>query len=152
MAPGTMERSYYEVLGLCCATEVPLVEKLLRPLEGVDQVSVIVATKTVIVVHDPTVVSRSDIADALNKARMEASLRPGPGEIQSATSQWPSPYTITCGVLFGLSFLKYVYQPLKWFALAAVIVGAPPILIRGLASIKNFTLNINVLVLISDFP
>ncbi|XP_030551782.1 cadmium/zinc-transporting ATPase HMA3-like isoform X2 [Rhodamnia argentea] len=141
------EKTYLEVLGLCCASEVPLVEKILRALEGVNDISVIIPTKTVIVLHDPLIVSQSKLVEALNRVRLEASIR-HQGNIDSAT-KWPSPALIVCGLLFGLSFLKYVYQPLKWLALAAVVIGLPPIALRSLASIKNLTLNINVLVLIS---
>ncbi|XP_010048587.2 putative inactive cadmium/zinc-transporting ATPase HMA3 isoform X1 [Eucalyptus grandis] len=145
--PSSTEKTYLEVLGLCCASEVPLVEKILRAFDGVNDISVIIPTKTVIVLHDPLIVSQSKLVEALNRVRLEASIRHR-GEIDSAT-KWPSPALIICGLLFGLSFLKYVYHPLKWLALAAVVVGLPPIGLRSLASIKNLTLNINVLVLIS---
>lgn len=51
------QKSYFDVLGICCPSEVPLVEKILRPLEGVQKVSVIVPSKTVIVVHDGSLIS-----------------------------------------------------------------------------------------------
>ncbi|KAI3440119.1 HMA domain-containing protein, partial [Psidium guajava] len=141
------EKTYMEVLGLCCATEVALVEKILRQVDGVNDISVIVPTKTVIVLHDPLIVSQSKLVEALNKARLEASVK-HQGKIDSGT-KWPSPALIVCGLLFGLSFLKYVYQPLKWLALAAVVIGLPPIAWRSFESIKHLTLNISVLVLIS---
>lgn len=52
-----LEKSYFDVLGLCCSSEVPLIEKILRPIEGVHDVSVVVPSRTVIVVHDPVLVS-----------------------------------------------------------------------------------------------
>ena len=54
---GKLEKSYFEVLGLCCSSEVPLIEKILKPLDGVVQVSVIVPSRTVIVLHDPNLIS-----------------------------------------------------------------------------------------------
>ncbi|KAL3745888.1 hypothetical protein ACJRO7_014912 [Eucalyptus globulus] len=139
--------TYLEVLGLCCATEVALVEKILRQLDEVNHSSVILPTKTVIVLHHPLIVSQSKLVEALNKARLEASIKHR-GKIDSAT-KWPSPALIVCGLLLGLSFLKCVYQPLKWLALAAVVVGLPSIAWRSFASIKHLTLNIYVLILIS---
>ncbi|KAF8035191.1 hypothetical protein BT93_C1278 [Corymbia citriodora subsp. variegata] len=141
------EKTYFEVLGLCCATEVALVEKILRQFDGVNDISVILPTKTVIVLHDPLIVSQSKLVEALNKARLEASIKHR-GKVDSA-KKWPSPALIVCGLLFGLSFLKYVYQPLKWLALAAVVIGLPSIAWRSFMSIKHLTLNIYVLILIS---
>ncbi|XP_039163873.1 cadmium/zinc-transporting ATPase HMA3-like isoform X1 [Eucalyptus grandis] len=141
------EKTYLEVLGLCCATEVALVEKILRQLDGINDISIIIPTKTVIVLHDPLIVSQSTLVEALNKARLEASIKHR-GKIDSAM-KWPSPALIVCGLLFGLSFLQYVYQPLKWLALAAVVIGLPSIAWRSYASIKHLTLNIYVLILIS---
>ncbi|KAI6680896.1 hypothetical protein NL676_034777 [Syzygium grande] len=124
------EKTYLQMVGLCCATEVALVEKILRQLGGVDDISIIIPTKTVIVL-----------------VRLEGSIR-HQSEIDSVT-KWPLPALTVCGLLFSLSFLKYVYHPLQWLALAAVVIGLPPIAWRSLASIKNLTLNIYVLVLIS---
>ena len=58
---GKLEKSYFEVLGLCCSSEVPLIEKILKPLNGVVQVSVIVPSRTVIVLHDPNLISNLQI-------------------------------------------------------------------------------------------
>ncbi|ESW10814.1 hypothetical protein PHAVU_009G240000 [Phaseolus vulgaris] len=142
-----MKRSSFEVLGLCCATEATLVERILKPLHGVKHVSVIVPTRTVTVVHDVLFISESQIADALNAARLEASLR-----LQGETDnekKWPDLTTMVCGLLLALSFLKYVYQPLEWLALGSVVIGFPKVLLRAIASIKALTLNINILVLLA---
>ena len=56
-------KSYFDVLGICCSSEVPLVEKIVQALEGVVSVSVIVATRTVIVVHDEALVSQTEIGN-----------------------------------------------------------------------------------------
>jgi len=58
-----MKRSSFEVLGMCCATEAALVERILKPLLGVKHVSVIVPTRTVTVVHDVLFISESQIGD-----------------------------------------------------------------------------------------
>jgi len=60
-APGTLQKSYFDVLGICCPSEVPLVEKLLRPLPGVSTVTVIVPSRTVIVLHDAAATSPAQI-------------------------------------------------------------------------------------------
>lgn len=58
-------KSYFDVLGICCTSEVPLIEKILKPLNGVDKVTVVVPSKTVIVVHDSNLISQQDIRESI---------------------------------------------------------------------------------------
>ena len=78
---------------------------------------------------------------------MQATVRPY-GNTRKGQN-WPSPYTIACGGLLALSVLKLVYQPLKWLAVAAAIAGLPPIILRALAAVRRFSLDINILMLIA---
>ncbi|CAA0821470.1 Cadmium/zinc-transporting ATPase HMA2 [Striga hermonthica] len=141
------EKSYFDVLGLCCSSEVPLVERILNSLDGVKDFSVIVPTKTVIVVHDSLITSKIQIVKALNQARLEANIR-AYGET-SYKNKWPSPYAIISGLLLMLSFLKYFYSPLGWLAIGAIAVGIVPITLKAFASLRNLTIDINILVLIA---
>ncbi|XVF34139.1 hypothetical protein REPUB_Repub18cG0032700 [Reevesia pubescens] len=142
-----LQKSYFDVLGLCCSSEVPLIENILKSLEGVKEVSVIVPTRTVIVLHDNLLVSQLQIVRALNQARLEANIR-ADGEIKYQ-KKWPSPFAMACGLLLLLSFLKYVYHPLQWLAVVAVVIGICPLLLKGYAAITNFRLDINILMLIA---
>ncbi|XWS52257.1 hypothetical protein CRYUN_Cryun11dG0052500 [Craigia yunnanensis] len=142
-----LQKSYFDVLGLCCSSEVPLIENILKSLEGVKEVSVIVPTRTVIVFHDNLLVSQLQIVKALNQARLEANVR-AYGEIKFQ-KKWPSPFAMACGLLLLLSFLKYVYYPLQWLALGAVVIGICPVLLKGYAAITNFRLDVNILMLIA---
>ncbi|KVH87487.1 Cation-transporting P-type ATPase, partial [Cynara cardunculus var. scolymus] len=142
-----LEKSYFDVLGLCCSSEVPLIEKILRPIVGVHEVSVIVTSRTVIVVHDPLLVSQLQIVKALNQARLEANVRvKGDGNYRN---KWPSPFAVACGVLLLLSFLSYVFSPFKWLALGAVAVGIIPMILKSIASLRNLRLDVNTLMLIA---
>ncbi|KAF8029713.1 hypothetical protein BT93_E2212 [Corymbia citriodora subsp. variegata] len=142
-----LQKSYFDVVGLCCSSEVPLVENILRQLDGVKDVSVIVASRTVIVVHDTLLVSQTQIVNALNQARLEANVKVY-GEINHH-KKWPSPYAIASGVLLVLSLLKFVYDPFKWLALGAVAAGILPVILKGFASLRNFRIDINILVLVA---
>ncbi|KAL5549364.1 hypothetical protein UlMin_004595 [Ulmus minor] len=142
-----VKKSYFEVLGLCCASEVGLIERIVEPLEGVREISVIVPTKTLVVLHDSHLLSDTKIAEELNRARLEASVK-HKGD-KSLKNKWPSPSVMACGLLLALSFLKYFFYPMEWLALGAVIIGAPSIILRSFASIRNLTLNINILVLLA---
>ncbi|XP_019454567.1 PREDICTED: putative cadmium/zinc-transporting ATPase HMA4 isoform X4 [Lupinus angustifolius] len=142
-----LQKSYFDVLGLCCSSEVPLIEGILKPIEGIKDVSVVVPSRTVIVVHDMLVVSPLQIAKALNEARLEANIRVY-GE-ENHQKKWPSPYVVASGVLLLLSFLKYVYHPLQYLALGAVAAGIFPIILKAIVSIRNFRIDINILMIIA---
>ncbi|XP_042446739.1 cadmium/zinc-transporting ATPase HMA2-like [Zingiber officinale] len=140
-------KSYFDVLGLCCSSEVPLIENTLRPLEGVHKVSVIVPSKTVIVVHDPLLISQLQIVKALNQAKLEATVRVyGQDKI---IKKWPSPHILASGLLLLISMFKHFFHPLKWLAIAAVAVGLPSIALRSVTAIQRCTLDINILMLMA---
>jgi len=52
-----LQTSYFDVVGICCSSEVSIVGNVLRPLDGVKEFSVIVPSRTVIVVHDTFLIS-----------------------------------------------------------------------------------------------
>ncbi|PRQ51352.1 putative hydrolase [Rosa chinensis] len=141
-----LQKSYFDVLGLCCSSEVALVENILKPLNGVKEVSVILPSKTVIVVHDSHLISQIQIDEAMNEARLESSVKV---HVENYKKKWPSPYAIASGVLLLLSLLKYVYSPLQWLALGAVAAGIFPILMKCVSSIRNLKIDINILVIVA---
>jgi len=73
-AANTKGRSQYFVNGICCSSEIPLIDSLLRPIEGVDNVRINVTTKAVYVDHDTSVVSAQVICDYLNRDGFGASI------------------------------------------------------------------------------
>ncbi|KAF5742905.1 putative inactive cadmium/zinc-transporting ATPase HMA3 [Tripterygium wilfordii] len=145
-----LQKSYFDVLGLCCSSEVPMVENILKSIDGIKDFSVIVPTKTLIVVHDNLLISQLQIVKELNKQRLEANVKASAGDVGIFKKKWPNKYTFVCGLLLSIAAWKYMYHPLQWVALAAVAVGLFPILRRAYASIKNFRFaDITILILIS---
>ncbi|XP_010438218.1 PREDICTED: cadmium/zinc-transporting ATPase HMA2-like [Camelina sativa] len=142
-----MTKSYFDVLGICCTSEVPLIENILKSMDGVKEYSVIVPTRTVIVVHDTLILSQFQIVKALNQARLEANVRVT-GET-NFKNKWPSPFAVVTGVLLLLSFFKYLYPPLRWLAVAAVVAGIYPIFAKAIASLARCRIDINILVVIT---
>ncbi|KAK3134488.1 hypothetical protein QOZ80_6AG0549830 [Eleusine coracana subsp. coracana] len=148
-APAKYQKSYFDVLGICCTTEVPVIEKLLSPLPGVHKVSVIVPSRTVIVVHDADAISPAQIVKVLNQAKFEASVRAYGSGTGKITNKWPSPYVMICGVFLSVSLFEHFWHPLKWFALVAAAAGLPPIILKSIAAARRLSLDINILMLIA---
>ncbi|KAL0733368.1 hypothetical protein Bca4012_009578 [Brassica carinata] len=141
------QKSYFDVLGICCTSEVPLIESILKSLEGVKEYSVIVPSRTVIVVHDSLLISPFQIAKALNQAKLEANVK-----VDGKTNfknKLPSPFALASGILLLLSLLKFLYPPLGWIAVAAVAAGIYPILAKAVASTIGLRVDINILVIIT---
>ena len=86
-------RSTFHVSGICCAAEIPMIKKIVEPLDGVNAVNVVTTTKLVMVNHDPKVISALDIVNALNKERFGATLKKD-GHV---TSTQPPPMDILVG-------------------------------------------------------
>lgn len=150
-----LKKSYFEVLGICCSSEIPLIEKILKPLEGVEDVTVIVPSRTVIVLHHSLLISQLQIVNALNKSGLEASVKDRGGDQNNnkrkKKSRWPNPYVMGSGILVLLTLiLQNVYHPLGYIGLGAVALGVFPIFFKAVAALRNFNLfNINILVLIT---
>lgn len=63
--PG-LGKTTFDVMGICCPNEVPLIKKILEPLPGVEEVSVNVTSKTVTVLHDQLLVTDIQIGTELS--------------------------------------------------------------------------------------
>ncbi|KAI3955508.1 hypothetical protein MKW98_028453 [Papaver atlanticum] len=144
----SMKKSYFDVSGICCTSEVPLVERILNPMNGVDNVQVNVTTKTIIVFHNDLLTTQMQIVNVLNQAGLDANIRVY-GE-EKKGKRWPNWFTIGCFLLLLASLFQFLFPPFKWLSLAAAIFGLPPILVRCYGSARNKTiLGINTLVLIA---
>jgi len=71
----TVGRSQLFVEGICCASEIPAINRILEPLKGVNQVSMNVQGKLVFVDHDTQIVSAQQLCDALNEKCFGATVR-----------------------------------------------------------------------------
>ena len=84
---------------------------------------------------------------ALNQARLEATVRAYGTD--AIVKKWPSPYILASGLLLSASMFKHFFHPLKWLAIAAVVAGLPPIVLRSVAAIRTCTLDTNILLLVA---
>lgn len=60
-------RSQFYVKGICCASEVPAVKRIVKPMLGVSKLQINITTKMVHVQHDVSIVSAQQIADKLSR-------------------------------------------------------------------------------------
>jgi len=148
------------VAGICCPSEVPIIERILKKLPGVEKVSVNVTAKTTRVEHNPLLTPPSELVAALNKASLSASLKRGDDEPKHSSR--PSPLLLFCGLLWVISLghiaadedadpSTWIYRAyyLKYVALAAVIFGFPRIALKAWGALKNKILDINCLMIIA---
>ncbi|PWZ38731.1 hypothetical protein Zm00014a_038724 [Zea mays] len=144
---GKWEKTYLDVLGVCCSAEVALVERLLKPIDGVRAVTVVVPSRTGAVGQRPAAGAswRPNEMKALNKAGLEASVRAYGSS--GVVARWPSPYTVGSGALLLASLFAPLLPSLRWLALAAACAGAPPMVLRALAA--GLALDINALMLVA---
>lgn len=84
---------------------------------------------------------------ALNQARFEATTRAY--GTQKIINKWPNHYIVACGFFLFMSLFQRFFHPLRLVSVAAVIVGLPPIVLRSIASIQRYMLDINILMLIA---
>ena len=128
---------------------------------------VIIPTKTVLVEHAASTASAGSIVDALNAARLGASLAsagwgpsgsfddsaPNAADLASCRAMFgeslPPQSVMASSVLLLVSLLHYVggaLDPLGWVALGAVAVGIPPVARKAAGSLRNGVVDINTLV------
>lgn len=68
-------KSQFFVEKICCASEIPAINAIVGPLDGVLDVVVNATTNTVYVRHDVDLVSAGDIANAMNEERFGAHVK-----------------------------------------------------------------------------
>ncbi|WOK98956.1 cadmium/zinc-transporting ATPase HMA2-like [Canna indica] len=148
--PSAMQKTTFTVLGICCASETRLIDRILKPLQGIENVSVNVLAKSATVIHDPAKVPASQIVEALNKAHLNAGIKEF-GNVQIQNQSWPSPSVIASGVLLLIAMFSYVFPPLVWIALISIVVGIFGMFRRAIAALRRFVLDINVLMVTAVF-
>lgn len=66
--------SKFSCSGICCAKEIPLVHGIINPLPGVKSIKINVPLKQVLVDHDPSVTTATDVEKALNDNLLNATI------------------------------------------------------------------------------
>lgn len=68
-------QSSFDVQGICCASEIPAIRRIVKPLSGVAKVNINLMTKVVLVQHDHVRIQASQIAESLTEQGFPAQIR-----------------------------------------------------------------------------
>jgi Cd2+/Zn2+-exporting ATPase len=147
----------YQVEGLCCSSEVKLVEDTLGPLPGVEQVHVSLASGSVRVTHAPDF-ERERVGEALEPVGLSASERTRPGAQGAPTRpKWYRDTELIAVIIAGLFIVAgVVFTKLLGLEavgigslLVATAVGGVPVFRNAIQSAKRLDLDINVLMTVA---
>lgn len=102
------------VSAICCASEIPMINEVVKPLWGTSEVKVNTTTKMVYVNHDCSIISAAEIVSALNRENFGASLELDGG----ATSEIKTKSRVTSSLvestfLVTSTFDKSIIQKMK---------------------------------------
>ena len=86
----TIVSSTLHCSGICCATECPVIKKILTPVPGVENILINIPLKQVIVKHDALTVSAAALENALNEENMGASVKRDGAEAVGISSTLPT--------------------------------------------------------------
>ena len=144
--------SVFRVDGLCCGEEAKILERRLRPLKGVEEISADVVGQRLRVIYDAAVLSTNGIVDAVAETGMRAWLE-HEKPIAAPTSASRGRLVLLSGaaLVAGLA-LQYFDRPESLVIpayLVAVLSGGVYTGRRALQSLRGRTLDINVLMLVA---
>jgi Cd2+/Zn2+-exporting ATPase len=137
---------------MCCGEEAKILERRLRPLKGVEELSADVVGQRLHVKYDAALLSTNGIVDAVSETGMRAWLEhEKPIAAPSSASRGRLVAVSAIALVAGLA-LQFAGFPDRWtipIFLIAVISGGVYTGRRGLQSLGARTLDINVLMLIA---
>lgn len=96
----TIGKSQFHVQGICCSSEIPAIQTIVAPLQGVVAVTINTTTKTVYVEHSVWTISAQTIAEALEKSGFGAHIQVDAGAAARMTAS-------SSGKVFVRSTLKF---------------------------------------------
>lgn len=139
----------FGVSGMDCSEEVSAIERALKPLPGVLGVRAEIVSSKVTVYHDGSA-TREQVAAAITKAGVTVQ---EPNQAESS-GNWRASLVAASGIATGIGLVlqwlgfKAIWQAdLAFFV--AILAGAILILPKALRSLRTFTLDINVLMVIA---
>lgn len=150
-SPDTAQPSeeIFEVDGMDCSEEVAAIERVLKPIPGVFAVRAEIVSSKVAVSHDGRV-NRSELAAAINRSGVTVRTSE-----DDTNGQWLRPTLVAVsGLATGIGLLlQWIGFGGDWLPdaafLAAIVTGGALVLPKALRSLRTFSLDINVLMIVA---
>lgn len=142
-------KDIFAVSGMDCSEEVAAIEKALKPVEGVLGVRADIVASKVTVFHDGRATR-----DALVTAIAKSGVTVREGDSEGRRDSWQTVLVVVSGAATGIGLvLQWLgfnvgWQPDVAF-LIAIAAGAILVLPKALRSLRAFTLDINVLMVVA---
>jgi len=138
--------------------ESMLVQDSLEPLEGVVSIAVNVIGRVVYVRHDPEVTSATELVNTLNRVHLGASIMESGSRQHGKDSEKMPPslslllvYLLIQTILLMVGVVAFFAETswYQWVAIAEIVFGIAPVLMKAYVSIKTCSVDINMLILIA---
>lgn len=153
---GRHRRTVFDVMGLCCQSEVDLIEDALSNVDGIDDHAINIPAGTLTVYHDGDDERNDEIADRLQKAGLKATARRA---VARKATVDEGPYSahfwvIVAGVVLAsiggvFEFALEMAEVATGFFVASIAVGGFFVFKRAWAGVKRRQFNIPILMTIA---
>jgi Cd2+/Zn2+-exporting ATPase len=140
----TLTVTRIEVTGMCCQSEVSLIDRKLKALPGVSNIAVNLMIRQVAVTHDERT-PPARLVRTLNWSLLGASLVTGTSSvgIKRGGCNAEGALAVVCGVLWACSFPllardeadEWAANPFSYPALACIALGSPVMAVRALSGL-----------------
>ncbi|MFQ5896263.1 MAG: cation transporter, partial [Nitrospinota bacterium] len=134
---------------MSCAEEAQAIEKVLAPLRGVEAIEFDLLRGVVLIRHRPEGPQAQDLIRAIESQGFQASPVLGTPRVEVEEAPWWRwlPLWASGAALLGglVLYLLVGHGPARWAYLAAVLIGLPPIALRGMRAVRRLRLDMHVL-------
>ncbi|MEO6054616.1 MAG: cation-translocating P-type ATPase [Chthoniobacterales bacterium] len=143
----------FRISGMDCSEEVAAIERALKPLAGVLSVRANIVASTVTIYHDGSI-EKSALVTAVNSSGVKVETGDPSDSRKTGAMSSTALLVATSGLFTGIGILlqwlgfKTGWQPNVPFAIA-IIAGGWLVAPKALRSLRTFTLDMNVLMLVA---
>eukprot|EP00629_Pelagomonadales_sp_RCC1024_P008770 CAMPEP_0119270672 /NCGR_PEP_ID=MMETSP1329-20130426/7580_1 /TAXON_ID=114041 /ORGANISM="Genus nov. species nov., Strain RCC1024" /LENGTH=423 /DNA_ID=CAMNT_0007270697 /DNA_START=83 /DNA_END=1351 /DNA_ORIENTATION=- len=141
-------RTKLRLANVCCEAEAALAKTTLEPLPGVVEVKVNVVGRVAYVTHKPAVVTSQGLADALNGAKLGASIQSA-AEKADAAGDPPNYAEVAFVAVLALCFAAGFALHVRRVFLGTVALGVLPLARDAARAAASGRLDVNVLMLVA---
>ncbi len=153
---GRHRRTVFDVNGLCCQSEVSLIEDALQRVDGVDEYAINIAAGTLALYHDGAPQRDDEVVERLNKVGLKATARQSVGR-KSAPDDGPFSvhfWVIIAGIILSAiaAFVRYglgLEVASSAIFASAIVVGGFFVFRQAFAGVRRRQFNIPILVTIA---